>query len=41
MFYGDTVQDTRSLFYLSWQKYQQKTHASPLEQQLIDVIFCL
>lgn len=38
MFYGDTVQDTRSFFFLSWQKYQEKKPVSALEQQLIDVI---
>lgn len=38
MFYGDKVQDTRQLFFLSWQKYCQKQSLEPLEQQIVDVI---
>ncbi len=38
MFYGDTVQDTRQMFYSSWNKYQQKQLLLPLEQQIVDVI---
>lgn len=38
MFYGDSVQDTRQMFYSSWQKYQQKQALMPLEQQIINVI---
>ena len=38
MFYGDTVQDTRQLFFLSWQKYRQHQALMPLEQQIVDVI---
>ena len=38
MFYGNTVQDTRPLFFLSWQKFLAKQPLSPLEQQLVDVI---
>ena len=38
MFYGDTIQDTRSLFFLSWEKHNQKKILSPLEQQLVHVI---
>lgn len=38
MFYGDNVQDTRQLFYSSWQKYSQQQILTPLEQQLVDVI---
>ena len=38
MFYGDNVQDTRQLFYLSWQKYRQNQPLLPLEQQIVDVI---
>lgn len=38
MFYGETVQDTRQLFFLSWKKYQQKQRLEPLEQQIVDVI---
>ncbi|HHF7379523.1 TPA: DUF1841 family protein, partial [Legionella feeleii] len=38
MFYGDNVQDTRQLFFSSWQKYLQKQPLLPLEQQIVDVI---
>ena len=38
MFYGNTIQDTRQLFFVSWKKYKQKKVLLPLEQQLIDVI---
>lgn len=38
MFYGHTVQDTRQLFYLSWNKYHQKQPLQPLEQQIVEVI---
>lgn len=38
MFYGDTIQDTRQLFFSSWEKYLQKKPMSPLEQQLAQVI---
>lgn len=38
MFYGDNVQDTRQLFFSSWQKYKQKVPLQPLEQQLVAVI---
>ena len=38
MFYGDEVQDTRKLFFISWQKYQQKQVLLPLEKQIVDVI---
>lgn len=38
MFYGNDVQDTRQVFFLSWKKYQQGQPLQPLEQQLIDVI---
>ncbi|KTC86917.1 DUF1841 family protein [Legionella brunensis] len=38
MFYGDNVQDTRQLFFSSWQKYRQKQPLLPLEQQIVDVI---
>lgn len=38
MFYGDTVQDTRQLFFLSWQKYRQNQQLLPLEKQIVDVI---
>lgn len=38
MFYGDKVQDTRQLFFSSWQKYRQKQLLLPLEQQIVEVI---
>ena len=38
MFHGDSVQDTRQLFFLSWQKYRQHQPLLPIEQQLVDVI---
>lgn len=38
MFYGENVQDTRQLFFASWQKYKQKIPLQPLEQQLVAVI---
>jgi hypothetical protein len=38
MFYGDNVQDTRQLFFLSWHKYRQKKTLLPLEKQIADVI---
>lgn len=38
MFYGDTVQDTRQLFFTSWEKYQQKKLLSPLENEIVQVI---
>ena len=38
MFYGDTVQDTRQLFFLSWRKHCQHQPLLPLERQIVDVI---
>ncbi|MFA5960513.1 MAG: DUF1841 family protein [Tatlockia sp.] len=38
MFYGDTVQDTRKVFFTSWLKYRQKLPLEPLEEQLVHVI---
>lgn len=38
MFYGNTIQDTRSVFFTSWNKYRQKLPLLPLEQQIVDVI---
>ena len=38
MFYGDSVQDTRQLFFSSWQKHRQKQALLPLEQQILDVM---
>lgn len=38
MFYGDTVQDTRHMFFESWRKHLQRLPLTPLEAQLVDVI---
>lgn len=38
MFYANNVQDTRQMFFTSWQKYRQKQPLQPLEQQLVAVI---
>jgi hypothetical protein len=38
MFYGDTIQETRHMFFASWGKYQHKKVLSPLEDQIARVI---
>lgn len=38
MFYGDTVQSTRGLFFSSWGAYRRQQALLPLEQQIVDVI---
>ncbi|MBI2786961.1 MAG: DUF1841 family protein [Legionella longbeachae] len=38
MFYGDTIQETRQMFFTSWDKYQQKKMLSPLENEIVQVI---
>lgn len=38
MFYGETIQDTRQMFFDSWQKYLSKQPLTPLEQQIAQVI---
>lgn len=38
MFYGDSTQDTRQLFFSSWHKHRHSELLSPLEKQLVDVI---
>lgn len=38
MFYGESIQDTRPLFFNSWDKYKKKMPLSPLESQIVDVI---
>jgi len=38
MFYNDSVQNTRQIFFSSWQKYRQKQPLLPLEQQIVDVV---
>lgn len=38
MFYGNTVQETRQLFFVSWDKYLQKKTLSPLEHEIVQVL---
>lgn len=38
MFYGNTINDTRKLFFSSWEKSQNKEPLLPLEQQIVEVI---
>ena len=38
MFYGNTIEDTRQMFYSSWEKYQEKERLLPLEEQIVAVI---
>ncbi|WP_133136146.1 DUF1841 family protein [Legionella rowbothamii] len=38
MFYGDTIQETRQMFFNSWEKYQQKKPLTPLENEIVQVI---
>lgn len=38
MFYGDTIQDTRQMFFNSWDKYCQKQPLLPIEKQIVQVI---
>lgn len=38
MLYGNTVEETRTVFFVSWQKYKEKKPLSPLESQLVAVI---
>lgn len=38
MFYGNSVSDTRKVFFDSWHKYRHKQPLLALEQQLVDVI---
>ena len=38
MFYGDSTQDTRQLFFSSWRKHRQNQPLSALEKQLVEVI---
>ncbi|MFI4918049.1 MAG: DUF1841 family protein [Legionellales bacterium] len=38
MFYGDSIQDTRQMFFVSWDKYQQKKTLQPLEQEIVAVM---
>jgi len=38
MFYGETIQETRQMYFSSWEKYQQKKTLSPLEHEIAQVI---
>lgn len=38
MFYGDTIQETRQIFFSSWKQYKEKQPLSPLAQQVVQVI---
>ena len=38
MVFGSTTQDTRPLFFSSWQKYKKNQPLTQLEQQIVDVI---
>ena len=38
MFYGDTIQETRQMFFSSWAHYLQKKNLTPLEQQIVQVL---
>ena len=38
MFYGDTVQETRQMFFSSWGKYKRNEPLQPLENEIVQVI---
>jgi hypothetical protein len=38
MFYGDSIQDTRPLFFTSWDKYKKNSPLLPLENEIVAVI---
>lgn len=38
MFYGDTIQETRQLFFTSWEKYLHKKNLLSLENEIVQVI---
>lgn len=38
MFFGDTIQETRQIFFTSWEKYQQNQPLLPLENEIVQVI---
>ncbi len=38
MFYGDTIQETRQMFFTCWEKYRQKKTLLPLENEIVQVI---
>jgi len=38
MFYGDTIGETRQLFFTSWEKFRNKKQLLPLEHEIVQVI---
>lgn len=38
MFYGDTIHETRQMFFSSWQKYANNEPLLPLENELVQVM---
>lgn len=38
MFYGNTIEDSRTFFFISWNKHKEKQPLSTLEQQIVAVI---
>lgn len=38
MFYGDTIQETRQMFFTSWEKYRHNKPLLPLENEIVHVI---
>jgi hypothetical protein len=38
MFYGETIQETRQIFFTSWDKYQQKKTLLALEHEIVQVV---
>lgn len=38
MFYGETIQETRQMYFTSWAKFQAKQSLSPLEHEIVQVI---
>ena len=38
MFYGDTIEETRQMYFTSWQKFKNHLPLSPLEDQVAQII---
>jgi hypothetical protein len=38
MFYGDTIEETRQMYFSCWEKFQQKKILSALENEIVQVI---
>jgi len=38
MFYGDTIQETRQMYFSSWEKYRKNQALLPLENEIVQVI---